>query len=294
MATSEKSAYPELQGLTFDKGSGGLARLTIATATAEGEMFLHGAHVTKWNPAGQKPILWMSREAIFAPGQAIRGGVPICFPWFGPDPADSTAPAHGYARISEWQFLDAAHTVDGGIRVQMETFIAPFQLNYVVEFGRELRLALTTKLPDDANAPQRFEDALHTYFTVSDIRSIEIQGLESSSFVDKMENAAVKPPAGALVQFSAETDRVYFDTIATCLLNDPGFSRQISVAKSGSASTVIWNPWIAKSARMKDFGDNEWPGMVCIETANIAHNSIELSPGQSHTTESIISVKTLT
>ncbi len=285
------SAYRELQGLTFDKGLGGLTRLTIDTPIAHGEMYLHGAHVTQWNPTGHKPVLWMSREAIFAAGKAIRGGVPICFPWFGPDPADSTAPAHGYARISEWEFIDAKHLDEGGVRVHLEKFIAPFQLTYQVDFGKELRLALTTSLPDDAITPQRFEDALHTYFAVSDVRAIEIAGLESRSFVDKMENAAVKPPSKAPIRFGSEVDRVYLDTNDTCVLKDPGLQRQISVAKSGSASTVIWNPWIDKSVRMKDFGDDEWTGMVCIETANIANNSIELSPGQSHTTSAIIAVE---
>ena len=137
----------------------------------------------------------------------------------------------------------------------------------------------------------RFEDALHTYFSVSDVRNISITGLEQARYIDKVDGAAEKPATGSAIEFMGETDRVYLNTVAECQLVDPDLERTIVIAKSGSRSTVVWNPWIAKSARMPDFGDHEWPEMVCIETANVGSNAIELALNTSHSTTVVIRVQ---
>jgi glucose-6-phosphate 1-epimerase len=277
-------------GLTFEVGRGGLIRARIETEAAHGELYLHGAHVTEWQPSGQNPVLWMSEQAVFAEGKAIRGGIPICFPWFGPHKTDSTAPAHGYARTKVWQLTSAQMLENGSLRLTLEAEIAPFQLAYEVDFGTNLELKLTTKLSSQSPGSSSFEDALHTYFAISDIHSIRIQGLEEDSFIDKMDGGQLKTPSRAPVLFTEETDRVYVNTVEPCSLIDSKLKRTIVVAKSGSRSTVVWNPWIDKSQRMADFGDDEWPDMVCIETANITPNIVTLSPGQAHATCVSISI----
>ena len=288
---SELNRLFAIPGLTFELGKGGLLRAVVNTPACHGEIVLQGAHVTSWVPARQQPVIWLSRKSNFEKGKPIRGGVPICFPWFGPNATDASAPAHGSARLVEWQVVAAHSKEDGAIAIGLETSIDPFTLSFDVEFGRVLKMTLRTELSKEATSPQSFEDAMHTYFAVSDIRSIWISGLETTDYVDKVDQAKMKPASGMPIKFTGETDRVYVDTRADCLLLDDGMKRVIRISKSGSASTVVWNPWIDKSKRMADFGDDEWPEMVCIETANVAAGRIELSPGASHTTTAIVSVE---
>jgi glucose-6-phosphate 1-epimerase len=186
--------------------------------------------------------------------------------------------------------MDVQRCDDGAVEVLLETTIAAFHLSYRVLFGADLIITLTTTLPSTAEKPEQFEDALHTYLSVSDIRHIAISGLETARYLNKVPQLEMREPSGATLRFMEETDRVYMDTLETVILQDPGFARKITVAKTGSRSTVIWNPWIDKSRRMPDFGDDEWTGMVCIETANVGANAVTLQPGQSHSTQALISV----
>jgi len=234
--------------------------------------------------------LWLSQMSNFEKGKPIRGGVPICFPWFGPNEQDATLPAHGFARSQEWQFVNAQEKEGDAIELHLETAIDPFLLSFRVEFGAALKMTLKTQLPVDAKSAHSFEDALHTYFSVSNVRTISIHGLESTSFLDKVDHAKLKSATNVPILIDSETDRVYLNTLSDCILNDVQKKRAIRVAKLGSASTVVWNPWIDKSKRMADFGADEWPDMVCIETANIGDSRIQLAPGESHSTTAVISV----
>ncbi len=281
----------KVPGLHFEAGQGGLTKAVVATPVASGEIYLHGAHVTSWQPAGHEPVLWMSRSSLFQPGKPIRGGVPICFPWFGPNASDPSAPAHGFARTAMWEVAEARPTAEGGISMTLQTRIDPFAVRFTVEFGSVLRMTLATELATGVSTSHRFEDALHTYFSVSDVRNISITGLEQSRYIDKLDGAAEKPATGVAIEFIGETDRVYFDSDSECHLHDPGRKRTIAISTSGSQSTVVWNPWIAKSARMPDFGDHEWPEMVCIETANVGVNAVELAPKSIHSTTVVIRVQ---
>ena len=280
----------KVPGLHFEAGHGGLTKAVVATNVAAGEIYLHGAQVTSWQPAGHEPVLWMSRSSLFQPGKPIRGGVPICFPWFGPHASDPSAPAHGFARTALWEVTEAQTTVEGGISLSLQTRIDSFSVRFTVEFGSVLQMTLMTEPGPGISIGQRFEDALHTYFSVSDVRNVSITGLEQVRYIDKVDGALEKPATGAVIEFTGETDRVYLNTAATCQLVDPGRKRTIAISKSGSQSTVVWNPWIAKSARMPDFGDHEWPEMVCIETANVGSNAIDLAPNTGHSTTVVIRV----
>ena len=281
----------KVPGLHFEAGQGGLTKAVVATPVASGEVYLQGAHVTSWQPAGHEPVLWMSRSSLFQPGKPIRGGVPLCFPWFGPHGSDPSAPAHGFARTALWEVTEARTTAEGGVSLSLQTRIDSFSVRFTVEFGSVLQMTLMTEPGPGISIGQRFEDALHTYLSVSDVRNVSITGLEQVRYIDKVDGALEKPATGAAIEFTGETDRVYLKTDSECQLHDPGRNRTIAISKSGSQSTVVWNPWIAKSARMPDFGDHEWPEMVCIETANVGSNAIELAANSSHSTTVVIRVQ---
>jgi glucose-6-phosphate 1-epimerase len=285
-------------GARLDTGRGGLARLSIDTPACAAELYLHGAHLCRWQPRAQPhPVLWMSESSRFEAAAPIRGGVPICFPWFGPRAGDPSAPVHGVARISAWTLdgvtleangaIIARLSLDGGA-LAIPHVPQDLHLAYELHLGRDLSMALT--VTNRGGVPATFEEALHTYFSVGDVRRVTVAGLESATYVDKVDGGTRKTQPDEPVTIGAETDRLYLDTGATVTLTDPGLGRRLRVEKTGSRSTVVWNPWIAKSRAMPDFGDDEWPGMICIETANAAANAVTLPPHASHTMTAAISV----
>jgi D-hexose-6-phosphate mutarotase len=279
--------YPE--GARLEKGPGGLDRLVLLAAEGEAHVLLHGGHVCHFQPRGEKPVLWMSGESRFEAGKPIRGGVPVCFPWFGPKVGSPEAPMHGFARILPWVVAAVTREPDDGLRAVLELtaeaaarggFAHELALSLSVSVGRSLRIALTAR---NANsAPATIEEALHSYFAVSDVRSVRIHGLEGAVYVDKTAAMARKPGEAGPIAITAETDRVYPGTTGAVTIEDPGWQRRIVVSKSGSATTVVWNPWIAKAKALPDFGDDEWTGMVCVETANAGADAVTLAPGASH------------
>jgi D-hexose-6-phosphate mutarotase len=282
--------------VALDSGNGGLPRLTVVNALARAEVYLHGAHVTAWQPTGHDPVIWMSRASQWSATKPIRGGVPICFPWFGPHPTDTSAPAHGFARLADWTLVEA-RDVAGATHLVLE--LAPaappsalrpytFTARYRVTVGSSLTLSLEVLNTGTDAFP--FEEALHTYFAVQDIRGVHISGLEEADYLDKVGGTTKRNQGRDPIRFTGETDRVYLQTQATCTIHDPGLRRRIVVAKDASDATVVWNPWVAKAAAMPDFGDDEWPGMVCVETANANVHGVTLAPGARHTMTATIDV----
>jgi D-hexose-6-phosphate mutarotase len=281
-----------------EAGQGGLDRLVVTTAAATGEVYLQGAHVTGWAPAGQEPVIWMSERSTFAPGSPIRGGVPVCFPWFGPHPSGE-APLHGFARITDWALVDAAEAADAVTIVlrltdseatRASAWGHPFDARYTLTFGASLTLAL--EVTNTGAEPVTFAEAFHTYLAVGDVRDVTVTGLEDASFVDRLVGPDVRPAAGEALAITAETDRVY-DQPGTVIVQDPALGRTVTVRAGGSANAVVWNPWIAKAAAMGDFGDEEWRAMLCVETCNVLDGSVTLAPGASHTMTAIIAVAPL-
>lgn len=267
----------------------GLASLAVDNRHGRARIFLQGAHVAEWRPVGADEGLWLSVRSLFAPGKPIRGGIPICFPWFGPHPSRPDLPAHGFARVMDWTVNAARDLPDGRTRIELGLTSSPqteaqwphrFTATYAVTVGTQLELELSVR--NDDGAPFKFEEALHTYLSVGDVRRSTVNGLQGARYVDKTDGGARKVDEASAVTFAEETDRLYLGTEATCTLADASLGREITVAKAGSRSTVVWNPWIAKAARMGDFGDHEWTGMACVETANASEDGVELAPGQSH------------
>jgi glucose-6-phosphate 1-epimerase len=276
--------------LEFVQDAGGLIIARVANFHAQASIALQGAHVMTFQPAGEQPVIWLSPAAKLAPGKSIRGGVPVCWPWFGPHATESGFPAHGFARTVPWQVTASVALPDGGTRITFELpqgsipaaqWPHACRVRNIVTVGK----ALTVELVTENTGSTAFEigEALHTYFAISDVDNIRITGLEGASYLDKVDNMQRKTQAGA-VTIAAEVDRLYVNTETECVIEDAGFKRNIRVAKRGSHSTVVWNPWIEKAAKMGDFGsDTGYRGMVCVESANAAENVVNVAPGAAHT-----------
>lgn len=243
-----------------------LESVLISTPEAEGEIYLQGAHVARWIPRGERPVLFLSSKSAFEPGKAIRGGVPVIFPWFGPRSDGKPGPAHGLARTALWERDGEA------FRLKVEQF----QLRFVVKMGEALgmSLAVTNESPSEA----RFEEALHTYLAVGDVREVSVTGLAGVEYLDKADGFKRKLQNPEPLRLTKATDSVYLNTTGACEVTDPVWNRRIVVEKTGSASTVVWNPW----SGMADLGPDEWQGMICVETANVGENSVLLEPGATH------------
>lgn len=276
--------------LSFESGSGGLTRAKIATEACSGQVYLYGAHVTGYQPAGRDQVLFVSGQALYRHGKAIRGGVPVCFPWFGPHATDQAAPAHGPARITTWELAGVERSGES-IALILSAEFEPYSVDYRVTFGPNLDMALSIRNTSSSEAT--FEAALHTYLAVGDARRVEITGLAGVDYLDKVDDGIRKTQSDQPIMFTGETDRVYLGTESACVLTDPVLGRRITIDKTGSRSTVVWNPWIDKAAAMGDFGDDEWPSMACIETANAGPNAVTLSPQAVHEMSATITVDDL-
>lgn len=266
----------------------GLPKIVVTAPAATGEVYLHGAHVTAWQPRGHDPVLWMSGSSWFESGKPIRGGVPLCFPWFGPNPADTSKPAHGWARLGAWQIAYTQLTSDGGARVVLTLSAHGFQLKHDILFGQTLNMSLT--IQNSTGEPRDVEVAQHTYFNIGDIKQLRVSGLDQVEYIDKVDGAKKKKQIGD-VTFAGETDRVYLNIPGPTTIHDTVMNRDIVVVKECAPATVLWNPWINKSKAMPDFGDNEWPGMVCVETCAVNENKLTLRNNVTHEMTTNVSVK---
>ena len=272
--------------VAFLDGQNELPMLEITTAWSTAEIYLPGAHVTQFRKRDEPPLLFMSQCSRFAEGQPIRGGVPIIFPWFGPREG---LPQHGFARLKTWDAEELASAADGSVSLRCRlpdcpeaSTLPPFTADYVVTVKDALTLALivTNRSTDEVLT---FENCLHTYFAVGDCTAISIHGLKGVSYLDRLDNLARKIETSESIRIASEVDRTFLDATGPVEIIDPVLGRKILVEKQGSASTVLWNPWIAKSQQMPDFGNEEYKSMVCVESGNVAANEIKLPPGQTHT-----------
>jgi glucose-6-phosphate 1-epimerase len=276
-------------------GSGGLPKLALTTPSASAEIYLHGAQVTAWRPAGAKEVIFLSEHSHWQNGRAIRGGIPICFPWFRAEAGDPLAPAHGFVRTKEWQLDSVSVDEDGSVTVVCSTesddstrrwWPHEFRLVNRVTIGTVLRLELTTK--NTGSTPLSFEEALHTYFQVGDAEKVRVRGLDQIRYLDNADGNREKVQSGD-VRFAAVTDNAYLDTHGPATLIDPALHRTILTQKENSTTTVVWNPWQQGAASLSDLGNDEWRRMVCVEASNIL-TAVSLEPGQEHTMRVTLSV----
>jgi glucose-6-phosphate 1-epimerase len=282
----------EIPGRVAFAKNGDLTKINITTNSSAAEIYLHGAHVTGFQKNGGPPLLFLSRQSQFAAGKPIRGGVPVIFPWFG---QREGVGMHGFARVNEWELDETAATPDGDVMLRFHlpenaSISAGWpaaNVNFVVTVADKLTMELTVTNPSKDDFT--FEDCLHTYFEVGDINEISIAGLKGIHYLDKTDNFARKLESGDAFKISSETDRVFPDASGTVEIRDAKLRRKIFIEKSGSNSTVVWNPWIAKARAMADFGDDEYKQMVCVESGNVAENKITLAHGASATLKAVLS-----
>jgi glucose-6-phosphate 1-epimerase len=283
--------------LNFEKTASGLVAVRVTAPSASATVYLHGAHLTDWQPTGQAPVLFLSGRTEFAEGKAIRGGVPVIFPWFGPRHDGKTGPMHGFARTSEWKLAFAALAGD---EVHLTFTLGPneasralgfdhFKLAYRLIIGRKLTMELI--VANDGDAPLVIEDALHTYFAVDDVEQASLSGLGGTAYLDKRDEMKRKVQPEGVMTFTGTIDRTYLKTTATCVIDDVAGKRKIVVEKSGSQTTVVWNPWAELAVAMADMEPDGWRGMLCVETANAGESAVTLQPGESHTMSAVISVE---
>ncbi|MCI0744912.1 MAG: D-hexose-6-phosphate mutarotase [Verrucomicrobia subdivision 3 bacterium] len=269
--------------VTLLEGNGELPKIEVTTDWSNAEIYLHGAHVTDFQRKGEPSILFTSQFSRFKPGEAIRGGVPIIFPWFG---AREGEPSHGFARISNWELHEAIALPEGGATLRFRlpetgegaTWPA-FTAHYVVRVTDSLELELIITNVDTQQFS--FENCLHSYFAVGDISAVSIVGLKGATYLDRVDGFAQKTDTAEALRISSEVDRTYLDTASAVEIHDPKSKRKIRIEKEGSQSTVVWSPGLAKSQQIPDFGNEEYKQMVCVESGNVAKNEITLPSGRS-------------
>lgn len=290
--------------LGFKEIAAGITVIEVDTSLATASISLMGGQVLTWHPKSQQePVLWVSKLAQYVPGKAIRGGVPICWPWFGAHSTDSRLPGHGFARVVTWEVastnIDASGVVeveltlaesDAVAKLRPSDWQASVALSAHIRIGEKLEVTLTTTNKSDQEI--KFTEGLHTYFHVSDVEHVRILGLDDCEYVDLTDGNKRRQQLGPIV-FESELGRIFVNCEKTSVIEDRELGRAIHVAAVGSQSIAVWNPWLETASKMSDLGSEEWRSMVCVETANALENAILIQPGQHHTTTAIYSVTAL-
>ena len=273
-------------------GNGGLPKILVTTKFSAAEIYLHGAHVTHFQKNGEPPLTFTSRKSHFAAGEAIRGGVPICFPWFGNRDGE---PSHGFARITEWKLIKTAAAPDGSVALTLALPQIPGRgawNNLRTEFIVTVADTLAMELIASNNSPTaiEIENCLHTYFQVGDITQVSISGLENRPFDDFASGAGGASRAGenAALRITQETNRVYPNHAGVVKIRDENLKRTVRVEKFNSKSIVVWNPWTTQKLP-DDFDPAEHQHMVCVESGNVKQNKISLAPGKTAALKVILS-----
>ena len=266
--------------------------LRLVTPGGTAEVALQGAQLLSWQPTGHAPVVWTSpMERLGQPASApkpVRGGTPVCWPWFANHATDAAKPAHGFVRTRIWEIATVERAEDA-VRATLRTATRPAdaaqwageaELTMTVTLGDALSLALTTR--NTGKSACDITQALHTYFAVGDIADVTVEGFDGESYIDKLDGNARKQQAGAIT-FTAEVDRIYDRHGGRAVIVDRGLRRRIEIDKHGSRSSVVWNPWAGKAARLGDMGPNGWRRMVCVETCNAGADVVAIPAGGEHT-----------
>lgn len=285
--------------LTFAAGPAGLPMAEIHSQHAQALVAIHGGQVARFTPHDTAPVLWVSRASSYAEGKSIRGGIPVCWPWFAQHPSDPQQPFHGFVRTRMWQVRGTAVLEQDMVQLRLgivddaETLALwphAFDLELIVTVGPTLQLELVAH--NTSNAAYTVGGALHTYFQVGEVEQIAIRGLEGTEYIDKVDGGARKQQHGP-VTIAGEIDRIYLDTSADCLIDDPVLGRRIRVGKANSRTTVVWNPGAEKTRAISDCEDDEFHDFVCVETAKAQADVVELQPGSAHMISLTIAVEAL-
>jgi len=252
-------------------------------STYAGQVISFVAHDTT------EDLLFLSDKVVYEDGKAIRGGTPICWPWFGDDTSGYGRPSHGFVRNQPWTVIASQSLSDGRTSItlglsdsegSLTVWPYKFKLELEVIVGQTLEVKLTTT--NTGSKAFTISQALHTYFNISDVDNIKVSGLDGKNYLDKLEGFKSKVQTGD-VALSEETDRVFQDSPEEVFMSDSGFSRTIKIASSGSKTTVIWNPWSTSVTKIADLDESSYRNFVCVETANAADDMVTIAAGKSHT-----------
>jgi glucose-6-phosphate 1-epimerase len=277
-------------------GNGRLPKICVTAPSGSAEIYLHGAQVTSWRPASAEEVIFLSAHSHWQDGRAIRGGIPICFPWFRAKADDPQAPAHGFVRTREWRLDSVTRGEDDAVVVTCSTesdaltrrwWPHEFRLVHRVTIGSPLGLELT--VTNTGAALLSFEEALHTYFRVGEAENVRVRGLDQVTYLDNTDGNREKIQSGDVV-FGGATDNAYLEAHGSVELVDPVAHRALRTDKENSATTVVWNPWQQGAASLADLGDDEWQRMACVEACNILGSAVSLAPGRQHTTRATLSL----
>lgn len=283
--------------LDFFEGTGSLPCIKINNAHAECILSLYGAHVLSIRPTGEPDLLWMSDTSEFEQGKAIRGGIPICFPWFGPHATDSKKPQHGFARLSLWEVKSAQQVKNGSTELvltlkdneeTMKLWPFLFEAELTVVAGAAFTISLQIK--NTGQQTFTYTDALHTYFNISDLTNLQIEGLAGTSWYNGVGTETTVQQEEVLT-IAAEENRRYINHETDCVITDLGYQRKINVSKNGSKVTVVWNPYKETAKNIGDMPDDGYKTFICVEAANAYIDAVILEPGQLHTISQTFSVE---
>lgn len=273
--------------VTIEAGKGDFPYVWVTNEHAKALISLYGGQVLSFQPQGTSDLMFVSENAYFQAGKAIKGGTPICWPWFGPDPAGKGRPNHGFVRNRLWQMVNTETLSNGATKVTLacndtedtqELWPYEFQLVLEVVVGEALELALITR--NQSDRPFNLTQALHTYFSISDITQTRVLGLEGTTYIDKVDDGNAKPQSGAIA-ITEEVDRIY-QGVSDRLMIEDGGARRIVIHSEGSQTAVVWNPWIEAAAKSGDLKDDDYTRFVCVETANAADDVISVPAGGVH------------
>jgi len=283
--------------LDFFEGTGSLPSVKINNEHAECILSLYGAHVLSYKPAGQPDLLWMSDTSAFEYGKAIRGGIPVCFPWFGPHDSDSNKPQHGFARLSEWEVKSTQQLQNGSTELvltlkeneeTMKLWPFLFEAELTVVAGAAFTISLQIKNTGDKTLT--YTDALHTYFNISDLNKLQIGGLAGTSWYNGTASETTVQQE-ELLTISKEENRRSINHTTDCVITEDGYKRKINVSKNGSKVTVVWNPYIETAKNIGDMPDDGYNTFICVEAANAYTDAVVLEPGQMHTISQTFSMQ---
>ena len=288
----QSSKYAIKDELNFVETEHGFTNIEINNARAHATISTYSGQILSYRPKSQKnDLLFVSARAYYANGKAIKGGIPVCWPWFGPDPEGLGRPAHGFVRTRQWQTSASESLADGSTKVVLgladtdetrKIWPHPFKLAIEISVGDSLKLALVTQNTGDKSVT--ISQALHTYFQVGDISKVKVLGLDGRQYLDKVDGSARKTQSGP-VTVNGEVDRIYTGVSGELIIDDESLDRRIRIQSSGCSTAVVWNPWIEAAASMGDLDDEDYKRMLCVETANAGPESIQIPAGAEYRLE---------
>ncbi len=289
--------------LSFGQGNGDWPFIQIHNAHARATISLYGGQVLGFHPHhATDDLMFLSERAFYEQGKAIKGGAPICWPWFGADTSGMNRGAHGFARNQLWRVVSTRELADDGATEvvlalnpspkSLELWAHTFELTSTITVGKTLKIALVTRNTSDT--PMYLTQAIHTYFKVGDIGQTQVLGLENTQYIDNAVggNREIKPQMGA-IDFTQEVDRIYTHTPLAMRIVDAVLQRSIRIQTTGSHSTVVWNPWEALAKKAPDLNDEDYQKFVCVETTNAADDCVQIAPNASHTLSAEYSITSL-